>query len=277
MPIDVMPDNIWRYDRHTSRLFLSEMLSPSGRAFQLAFQVGIRSHRDLMDTIVSRAGVAGDEAGQLCRLGLANYFAGAVMMPYERFLNAAEKLRYDLDILTRRFAASHEQVCHRLTTLQRPGSRGVPFFFVRVDRAGNISKRFSSGGFHFARFGGTCPRWNVHEAFRTPGKIITQVVQMEDKVTYFSVSRTVSILGGGFHMPEQQMAIGMGCEITHARRLVYADGLNLTDTASVTPIGVNCRLCERVDCNQRAYPPLNRRLAINETYRGFVPFTFAEL
>lgn len=277
MPIDVMPDMLWRYDRHTSRLFLSEMLSHPGRAFQLAFQVGIRSHRDLLDSIVSGAGVAGDEASQLCRLGLANYFAGAVMMPYERFLNAAEKLRYDLDILAQRFAASHEQVCHRLTTLQRPGSRGVPFFFVRVDRAGNISKRFSSGGFHFARFGGTCPRWNVHEAFRTPGKIVTQVVQMEDGVTYFSVSRTVSVLGGGFHMPEQQMAIGMGCETGHARRLVYADGLYLTDTASLTPIGVNCRLCERVDCNQRAYPPLNRRLAINETFRGFVPFTFAEL
>ena len=277
MPIDVMPDMVWRFDRHTSRLFLSEMLGQPGRTFQLAFQVGIRSHRNLFDDIIAGAGVAGDEAVQLCRLGLANYFAGAVMMPYERFLNAAEKLRYDIEVLTQRFAASYEQVCHRLTTLQRPGSRGVPFFFVRVDRAGNISKRFSSGGFHFARFGGTCPRWNVHEAFRTPGKIITQVVQMEDRTTYFSVSRTVTGLGGGFHLPEQQLAIGMGCEIGHARRLVYADGLDLADTASLTPIGVNCRLCERADCNQRAFPPLNRRLAINETYRGFVPFTFAVL
>ncbi|MFQ5468108.1 MAG: short-chain fatty acyl-CoA regulator family protein, partial [Kiloniellaceae bacterium] len=226
MPIDVMPDVVWRFDRHTSRLFLSEMLGQPGRVFQLAFQVGIRSHRNLFDDIIARSGVAGDEAAQLCRLGLANYFAGAVMMPYERFLNAAEKLRYDTEVLTQRFAASYEQVCHRLTTLQRPGSRGVPFFFVRVDRAGNISKRFSSGGFHFARFGGTCPRWNVHEAFRTPGKIVTQVVQMEDRTTYFSVSRTVTGLGGGFHLPEQQLAIGMGCEIGHARRLVYADGLD---------------------------------------------------
>ena len=277
MPIDFMPDKIWRYDRHSSRLFLSEMLSHPGRTFQLAFQAGIRSHRDLIDGLITEAGITGDEATHLCRLGLANYFAGAVMMPYERFLNAAEKMRYDIEILSRRFGASFEQVCHRFTTLQRPGSRGVPYFFLRVDRAGNISKRFSSSGFHFARFGGTCPRWNVHEAFRTPGKIITQIFQMEDGTTYFSMSCTVTGIGGGFHLPEQQFAIGMGCEINHARRLVYADGLDLTDTASVTPIGVNCRLCERVDCNQRAFPPLNRRISVNETYRGFVPFSFAEL
>ena len=277
MPIDFMPDLLWRYDRHSSRLFLSEMLGHPGRTFQLAFQAGIRSHRDLMDGIISEAGITGDEATQLCRLGLANYFAGAVMMPYERFLNAAEKLRYDIEILARRFGASFEQICHRLTTLQRSGSRGVPFFFLRIDRASNVSKRLSSGGFHFARFGGTCPRWNVHEAFRTPGKIATQVVEMEDSTAYFSISRTVAGSGGGHHLPEQQLAIGMGCGIKYARRLVYADGLDLTDRANVTPIGINCRLCERVDCHQRAYPPLNRRISINDTYRGFVPFSFAEL
>ncbi|MAF94595.1 MAG: XRE family transcriptional regulator [Rhodospirillaceae bacterium] len=277
MPIDFMPDLLWRYDRHSSRLFLSEMLGHPGRTFQLAFQAGIRSHRELIDGIISEAEVTGDEAVQLCRLGLANYFAGAVMMPYERFLNAAEKQRYDIEILARRFGASFEQICHRLTTLQRPGSRGIPFFFLRIDRASNVSKRFSSGGFHFARFGGTCPKWNVHEAFRTPGKIVTQVVEMEDGTAYFSISRTGAGSGGGFHLPEQQLAIGMGCEIKHARRLVYADGLDLGDRANVTPIGVNCRLCERVDCHQRAYPPLNRRISVNDTYRGFVPFSFAEL
>lgn len=277
MPIDFMPDMLWRYDRHSSRLFISEILDHPGRTFQLAFQAGLRAHRDLMDAIILKAGITGEEAAQLCRLGLANYFAGAVMMPYERFLNAAEKLRYDIEILSRRFGASFEQVCHRFTTLQRPGSRGIPFFFLRVDRAGNISKRFSSSGFHFARFGGTCPRWNVHEAFRTPGKIGTQILQMEDGTTYFSVSRTVAVSSGGFHIPEQQLAIGMGCEISNARRLVYSDGLDLTESMSVAPIGVNCRLCERVDCNQRAFPPLNRRISVNDTYRGVVPFSFAEL
>ena len=277
MPLDFMPDMLWRYDRHSSRLFLSEMLDHPGRTFQLAFQAGLRAHRDLMDGIILKAGITGDEAAQLCRLGLANYFAGAVMMPYERFLNAAGKLRYDIEILSRRFGASFEQVSHRFTTLQRPGSRGIPFFFLRVDRAGNISKRFSSSGFHFARFGGTCPRWNVHEAFRTPGKIVTQILQMEDGTTYFSVSRTVARVSGGYHIPEQQLAIGMGCEINHAHRLVYADGLDLTDTMCVTPIGVNCRMCERVDCNQRAFPPLNRRISITDNYRGLVPFSFAEL
>ena len=277
MPLDSMPDMLWRYDRHSSRLFLSEMLDHPGRTFQLAFQAGLRAHRDLIDSIILKAGITEDETAQLCRLGLANYFAGAIMMPYERFLNAAEKLRYDIDVLSRRFGASFEQVCHRFTTLQRSGSRGIPFFFLRLDRAGNISKRFSSSSFHFARFGGTCPRWNVHEAFRTPGKIITQILQMEDSTTYFSVSRTVTSLSGGFHNPEQNFAIGMGCDINQAHRLVYADGLDLTDKVCTTPIGVNCRLCERSECNQRAFPPLNRRIAITDTYRGLAPFSFAEL
>ena len=149
----------------------------------------------------------------------------------------------------------------------------MPFFFLRVDHAGNISKRFSASGFHFARFGGTCPRWNIHEAFRTPNKIIPQVVEMEDGTSYFTISRTVRGMGAGYKMPEQQLAIGIGCKLDYARQLIYADGLDLSETSSITPIGVNCRLCMRMDCNQRANPPLNRRVAVAENHRGMSPFT----
>ncbi|PHS76155.1 MAG: XRE family transcriptional regulator [Rhodospirillaceae bacterium] len=276
VPFDVFPDITWRLDRHSRRLFLSETLSPSSRTFQLSLQIGLLGFRGLLDEVVARTGLVGDEARQICRLGLANYFAGCVQMPYETFKTAAETLRYDVELLCKRFNASYEQVSHRLTTLQRMGNKGVPFFFLRIDHAGNVSKRFSASGFHFARFGGTCPRWAIHEAFRTPRKVITQVVEMEDKTTFISMSRTVTGIGNGYHMSAQQLAIGIGCKIDYASKLVYGDNLNLEHASTTVPIGVNCRLCLRNDCNQRANPPMNRRVAVEENQRGLTPFTFEE-
>ncbi|HRQ80940.1 MAG TPA: ImmA/IrrE family metallo-endopeptidase, partial [Azospirillaceae bacterium] len=151
VPAEVMVNAVRRFDRHGKRVLLSEMLAPSARVFQLAGQLALLRHRDMMTRIVEGANLSGDEARRLARIGLANYFAGAVLMPYGRFVDAAQKVRYDIEILRRRFDASFEQVCHRLTTLQRPGAKGVPFFLIRVDSAGNVSKRFSGAGFHFAR------------------------------------------------------------------------------------------------------------------------------
>src|SRR5690606_13757760 len=175
MPVDLMPTLIRSYDRHRRRVLVSEALTESGRAFQLAHQLALLEYGPLLDRIVAEAAFPAMETRALARVNLANYFAAAVMMPYEAFLRAAESLRYDIDVLCRRFSASFEQVCHRLTTLQRPGARGVPFFMVRIDAAGNVSKRLSSGSFQFARFGGACPRWNVHAAFQVPGRILSQV------------------------------------------------------------------------------------------------------
>jgi predicted transcriptional regulator len=183
-------------------------------------------------------------------------------------------VRYDIEILQHRFEASFEQICHRLTTLQRSGSKSVPFFLIRVENAGNVSKRFSGGGLHFARFGGACPRWNVHDAFRTPGQIITQSARMPDGSTYFSVARTVTKTGGGWRSPPQQFAIALGCEVAHAGQLVYADGVDLDNTEAATPIGVNCRLCPRLDCSQRAFPPINHRLMIDENQRGLSTYFY---
>lgn len=275
-PIESMGSDLRRFNRQTRRIELSEMLEPPGRTFALAFHVGLLDHELLIDGRLERSGLQDPQTRRLLRVALANYFAGAVLMPYSRFLSAAEQLRYDIEILARRFGASFEQACHRLTTLQRPGSRGISFFMLRLDHAGNISKRFSAGGFAFSRMGGTCPKWNVHEAFRFPGKILTQVVQMPDGTTYFSISRTVEGWGGTFRWPRPQLAVALGCPVEDARRLIYAADWDLDNATIATPIGINCRLCERLDCKQRAMPPLNRPLQVSENHRSLAPFSFSE-
>ena len=274
MPIEVMGPIRRRYDRHGRRVLLSEMLTTSGRIFQLAQQVALLKYGPLLDRLAETAGVASDDARTLARLGLANYLAGAVMMPYDRFYRAALAVRCDLEILQHRFSASFEQVCHRLTTLQRPGAKGVPFFMIRVDKAGNVSKRFSANRLHFARFGGACPRWNVHDAFRWPGRLHTQVSEMPDGQRYFSVAAMVSKAGAGYRMPGQVYAIALGCEIDHAPQLVYADGVDLLSDEIAVPIGLHCRLCERSDCVQRAYPPAHQPLSLDERQRGPTAYVF---
>ena len=199
-----------------------------------------------------------------------NYAAGALMMPYRRFAASALELRHDIEQLQHRYNASFEQVSHRLSTLQRPGARGVPFYFVRVDAAGNITKRHSSTRFQFARFGGACPLWNVHEAFGQPGRILVQVAEMPDGVRYLCVGRSIVKRSGNYLRPNRQYAIGIGCEIAHAAKVVYSEGLQLDGQA--VPVGVSCRICERPDCHQRAFPPLGRRLVVRANERRVVPF-----
>ena len=176
MPVDIMGETLRRYDFHRSRVLLSEILAMPSRKFQLAVQLAVTSHGEILDRLVAKANLSSPEAEKLLRIGLAGYFAGAVLMPYDAFLTSAKELRYDVEILQNRFGVSFEQVCHRLTTLQRKASQGVPFFFIRIDHAGNISKRLSGAGFHFARFGGACPRWVIHDAFAAPGNLPSRPV-----------------------------------------------------------------------------------------------------
>lgn len=274
MPVEVMGDTLRRWDHHRRRILISETLLGSGRAFNLAVQFALITHRELLDELVRRARLSGEEADGLLRATLAAYFAGALMMPYDPFLKAAQDLRYDIELLRRRFGASVEQVCHRLTTLQRPGARGVPFFFLRVDNAGNISKRLSGGGYHFARFGGTCPRLAVHDAFRTPGQMRTQTVTLPDGTTLFLLARTLDVSGGGRDPLQPRYAIALGCEWKETKQLVYADGQDRRRGSDPTPAGVSCRVCERLDCTQRAHPPANHRLRIDDSMRRTQPFDF---
>jgi predicted transcriptional regulator len=250
-------------------------LDQPGRIFQSAYQLALMEARGPIDQIIASAGLSDDIACKLLRINLANYFAASVMMPYGRFHTAAEQAGYDLNILMSRFSASFEQIAHRLTTLQRQGARGIPFFLIRVDQAGNVSKRFSAGRFHFAKYGGTCPLWTIHSSFQTPGQLHTQIVEMPDGTRYFSVSRTVRNYTAPWGEAEPQFALALGCELKYARHLVYAKGLDLANPDS-TPIGVNCALCDRSACRQRSQPPVNKNLIIDERTRGPYPFRFGE-
>ncbi len=257
-----------RYDADARVLRISEVLPRSTVVFQLAHQIGLLDLVDVFDEIATTSPLSTPESKALARIALANYFAGAVTMPYEPFFEAARTNRYDVELLEHRFRTSFEQVCHRLTTMSRPGARGVPFHLIRIDIAGNISKRYSGSGIRIARYSGACPRWNVHAAFLTPGQIRTQISQMTDGTKYFCIARTVRKAGGGHRVPESRLAMGMGCELRHARELVYADGVDLEHPEAAVPVGVSCRVCDRMDCRQRAFPPVHHELDVDENVRG---------
>ncbi|MFI1797402.1 short-chain fatty acyl-CoA regulator family protein [Streptomyces sp. NPDC020379] len=264
-----------RFDLDSGLLFLSPWLNDGQRAFQLATQLALLEQGSLLDALVTRADLTPGPSAGLARIGLANYFAGALLMPYHAFHAAAEELCYDVELLQARFGVGFETVCHRLSTLQRTGRRGVPFSFLRVDRAGNISKRQSATDFHFSRLGGTCPLWTVYEAFSAPGRILTQVAEMPDGKQYFWIARTVTRGGFGHHAPRAEFAVALGCELRHAHRLVYAEGVALNDPRAATPIGLGCRICERRDCAQRARPPAGGRLTVDPDRRTHVPYPVA--
>lgn len=269
-------DRLHHFDPAARVLHLSNRLRPGQQAFRMATQLALLEFGDELSALASEDYEEGSATWSLARIGIANYFAAALILPYSAFHTAAEEVRYDIERLTDRFGLGYETVCHRLSTLQRPRLRGVPFSFVRVDRAGNMSKRQSATGFHFSRAGGTCPLWNVYEAFAAPGRIHVQIASMPDGQRYLWTARALTRHRGGWGEPGKTFAIGLGCEVRHASRLVYSDGLDLDNTAAATPIGMGCRICERLDCPQRAVPPLGRSLTIDENSSTFVPYPVAD-
>ena len=276
LKIGEMPGTVRRFDPERKTLRLSEVLRRGSRNFQLAYQIGLLECSAALDRLVGDSALTSEESRVLGRVTLANYFAAAVLMPYAEFLAAAEEERYDLDLLQNRFRVNFEQVCHRLCTLQRQGAEGVPLFMVRTDRAGNLSKKFSANGVQLPRFGGLCPLSNVHAAFQQPNVLRIQISRLPEGLTFFSVARTIRKHRGGYHAPEILYSIELGCEIEWAGRLVYADGVNLTNPAGVVPVGTTCRLCERLDCSARAFPAIQKPLTVNENVRGVSFFAPAE-
>lgn len=265
-------DRLRVYDPEQKVLTLSRRAAHETQTFQLLLQVALLDQDKLLEATLDLARFQTETARDIAKIGLANYFAGAALMPYGPFLEAAQELRHDLEILAMRFGASIEQVAHRLSTLQRPGAKGIPFFFVRVDQAGTITKRHSATRLQFARFGGACPLWNVHQAFETPGRFLRQLAETPDGVRYVSLARDVSKSGGSWGAPVRRFAIALGCEVTHAPALVYADDLDLSRAETFEPIGISCRICDREHCHQRSVPPLERRLSINANARGTLPY-----
>lgn len=261
-----------RYEPDTRVLRLAPSLRVGQQAFRMASQIAVLEYHDLIDELADSWAFSGPAARSLARVGLANYFAGALILPYQAFHATAENYRYDIERLCDHFGVGFETVCHRLSTLQRPKLRGVPFSFVRVDRAGNMSKRQAAAGFHFSRVGGACPLWNIYEAFTSPGKILTQVATMPDGKSYFWIARTISRNIGGYGKPGKIFTVGLGCELRHAKRLVYSAGLDLDDAEAATPIGMGCKVCERPACPQRAFPTIGKQLTVDENTSTFVPY-----
>jgi len=267
VPVSELPNTLRRYDDARREVLLSEALDHPNRVFQLVHVAGLLEHGALLDGLLAQSGIEEAQGRARCRVELANYLAAAVLMPYGRFLDEARGSKYDMDHLATRFGVSFEQACHRAATLQRPGAAGIPFFFLRLDRAGNVTKRFNSTDFHLAEHGGACPRLEVHGCFRTPGRIVSQLVEMPDKSQFFVFARTVDRPSFTRHQQDVRLAVAMGCAVEHAGGIGYADDLRLTG-AHVTEIGINCRVCPRIACDQRAQPALVLSRPVDANRRG---------
>lgn len=253
-------------------LHISARAPVETQTFQMLLQVALSQHNTLLEATLDLARFHSDAARDIAKIGLANYFAGAALLPYRAFQAQAQACRHDLEVLAQHFGASIEQIAHRLSTLQRTGAKGLPFFFVRVDQAGTITKRHSATRLQFARFGGACPLWNVHRAFETPGQFLRQLAETPDGVRYISIARDISKSSGRFGAPVRRFAIALGCEVRHAAQLVYADGLDLSRDTAFEPIGISCRICTRKHCHQRSVPPLERKLTVDPDRRDMLPY-----
>ena len=269
--VEDLPSALRQYDESRREILLSEALDHTNRIFQLVHMCGLLEQRALLDSLVTRSGITDPRGVARLKVELANYFAAAVLMPYNAFLAEARATKYDLDHIATRFGVSFEQACHRATTLQREGAQGVPFFFLRIDKGGNVTKRFNATGFHLAEHGGACPRLDVHTSFRTPGRIVPQFVEMPDRSQFFVFSRTVDRPTWARHAQDNRLAVAMGCAIEHAGEIGYAEAFSVAG-ARMTPVGINCRICPRSGCDQRAHQAVVLSQPVDERRRGATRF-----
>ncbi len=256
------------YKSKQKELFLSDYLSLETKKLYAAAQISQEGASREINEYLSTFNFPSEEAKKLTRVALLNYCGAAILMPYKLFHKACKELKYDLELLQNTFATSFEQVAHRVTCLQDPSLPGIPFHFLRVDVAGNISKRFSLSGIEIPRYGGACPRWNVYSAFSRPGVIQAAVSKMTNGEKYVCIARTVEKGVGRYGQKKSMLSIGLGCEAKYAKDFVYTENLDLNDKKSELPIGVSCRTCDRLDCSQRAFPPLHKKFDIDINSRG---------
>ena len=283
LPVDVLTDKLKRLDLHARQLQLSELLDPASRTFAAASELANLELRSEIDALVKGAGFAERASERFYRRHLISYFAAAIMMPYARFLRACEATGYDIELLQRRFGAGFEQVAHRLTTMQRVGSRGLPFFMLRIDRAGQSSKRYAgASGSPLVETDARCPLWRLHAAFDRPGQLVKDLVELGDSgsasggghARWFTIARTVQPQLRPEGAIRAEFVIGLGLDASLAAPLAAARGIDLK-TGEATPIGLGCRACTRPDCPQRSAPPAGRVLVFNERERGLTPFVWA--
>lgn len=266
------PDWIYKLERTQGRILLNGAIAKTTLVFQLAAIIAHLEREETISHLVETASFTSKAARDVCRIALGNYYAGALLLPYGLFAKRAMALRHDVEQLQHEFGASFEQVCHRLSCLQRPNAKGIPFYFVRVDRAGNITKRHSATKLRFARFGGACPLWNVHEAFSMPGRVFSQVAETPDGTKYLCMARSIIKRAGRYGGFDRHYAVGLGCELKHADAVVYSNGMDLRSPEVITPIGISCRICERTKCPQRAFPPIGQNFTASPQSRRLVPY-----
>lgn len=271
MRVEDMPDTLRDYREDLREIRLSEALDHTNRIFQLVHMCGLLEQRELLEQLIARSGLTDARGAARLRVELANYFAAAVLMPYEAFLSEARLTKYDFDHLATRFGVSFEQACHRATTLQRDGAQGVPFFFLRIDKGGNVAKRFNATSFPLAEHGGACPRLDVHTSFRTPGRIVPQFVEMPDRSQFFVFARTVDRPTWARHAQDNRLAVAMGCAVEHVADIGYSEPFVLSGTP-MTPVGINCRICPRTHCDQRAHQAVVMPQPVNAMRRGATRF-----
>ncbi|MDK1384415.1 HTH-type transcriptional regulator RamB [Ensifer psoraleae] len=269
LPVHAMPNLRRRFDRHSMRLFISERLSPFDQAREIAMEVASIACHEAIDAELEQFRFATAEARRIGRFELARYAAHAVMMPYQAFLAAAQRAKYDLDVLRSRFQVSFEQAANRLTMLQRPGAAGIPFFLMEIDNAGHRLRRAGALGFPNARFGGACPKLNIHAAFAVPGQILVDRVEMPEGSEFLVVSRTLDGPQAGFQERVRRTALLIGCDVGFAEEVVYG-----ASRMPAVPVGAACRLCERQGCLARAEPPVTRPLGLDEMATGLSVFDF---
>ena len=269
LPVHVMPDLRRRFDRHSMRLFLSERLSAQDQLREIAMEAAQIAFPEAIAADLQQLAFSTGEARRIGRFELARYAAHAIMMPYAGFLTAAQRTKYDIDVLSARFQVSFELVANRLVTLQRPGAAGVPFFLMEIDHAGNRLRKAGASGFPQARFGGGCPKLNVHTAFAQAGQVLADKVEIFGGGEFLTIARTVEGPRANFQERVRRTAILIGCDAAHAPDTIYG-GAPLAIVAG----GTACRLCERQGCLARAEPPVTRPLGLDEMVTGLSAFDF---
>jgi predicted transcriptional regulator/transcriptional regulator with XRE-family HTH domain len=256
------------FNKKNKELILSDYLSLETKKLHAAAQIVQEGSIDEINRLLETFNFPSEESKKLTKVALLNYCGAAILMPYKLFHTECKKLKYDLELLQNTFATSFEQVTHRVTCLNDPNLPGVPFHFLRVDVAGNISKRFSLSGIEIPRYGGACPRWNVYSAFSRPGVIQAAVSKMTNGEKYVCIARTVEKGIGRYGQKKSMLSIGLGCEAKYAKDFVYTENLDIHDKKSEIPVGVSCRTCDRLDCSQRAFPPLHKKFDVDINNRG---------
>ncbi|MDC0054346.1 short-chain fatty acyl-CoA regulator family protein [Candidatus Pelagibacter sp.] len=256
------------FNKKNKELILSDYLSLETKKLHAAAQIAQEGAIDEINRLLESFNFPSEESKKLTNVALLNYCGAAILMPYKLFHSECKKLKYDLELLQNTFATSFEQVTHRVTCLNDPDLPGVPFHFLRVDVAGNISKRFSLSGIEIPRYGGACPRWNVYSAFSRPGVIQAAVSKMTNGEKYVCIARTVEKGIGRYGQKKSMLSIGLGCEAKYAKDFVYTENLDIHDKKSEIPVGVSCRTCDRLDCSQRAFPPLHKKFDVDINNRG---------